>query len=386
MNLRDVKFTVFAKYMAIATIIVLFLSQTPVWQYLKSGLRPLIIAFIIAYILDYSVRFFESKLRLPRSIAILMSFLIFIGLIGMLGVVVVPSIIEAVSSLIKTISAVNFDMDVDFSFIQQIDFDNIYLQQFQQSVIDTIAPILQRLTNITGSAVLLIVTEIQKITSGVISFILALVIAIYMLAEKKDLSARIRRFVFAYCTDRQVHWVFYVANLSNRIFKDFVIGKLIDSTIIGFLSYFIFQYFNFQYAVLIALIVGITNMIPYFGPFIGAVPAAIITLIATPSNPVNVIYMIFLIFLIQQLDGLLIGPLILGDSVGVSAFWIITAVTIGGATFGILGMFLGVPVFVLLKTLIEEDVERKLEAKGYPAFEKENLKLKKTKHLRKSKA
>lgn len=384
MNLRDIKLTTFVKFMTLATIIVLFLSQTPVWQYVVSGIKPLVIAFVIAYIVDYSVRFFESKIKLPRALAIFLSFILFISVIALIGIVVVPNIIDAVSSLIKTISEINVNMDVDFSFIQQIDFDNVYLQQFQQSLIDTIAPVLQRLTNITGSVVLLIVTEIQKITSGVISFILALVIAIYMLAEKKDLSARIRRFIYAYFNDRQVHWIFYISELSNRIFKDFVIGKFIDSTIIGFLSYFIFRYFGFQYAVLIALIVGITNMIPYFGPFIGAIPAAVITLIANPTQPIEMVYMLFLIFLIQQLDGLVIGPLILGDSVGVSAFWIITAVTIGGATFGIIGMFLGVPVVVLIKTLIEEDVERKLDAKGYFALGQEHIKKKRLKRTKNS--
>lgn len=384
MNFRDIKLTTFAKFMTLATIIVLFLSQTPVWQYVVSGIKPLVVAFVIAYIVDYSVRFFETKIKLPRALAIFLSFILFLSVIALIAIVVVPNIIDAVSSLIKTISEINVNMDVDFSFIQQIDFDNVYLKQFQQSLIDTIAPVLQRLTNITGSVVLLIVTEIQKITSGVISFILALVIAIYMLAEKKDLSARIRRFIYAYFNDRQVHWIFYISDLSNRIFKDFVIGKFIDSTIIGFLSYFIFKYFGFQYAVLIALIVGITNMIPYFGPFIGAVPAAVITLIANPTQPVEMLYMLFLIFLIQQLDGLVIGPLILGDSVGVSAFWIITAVTIGGATFGILGMFLGVPVVVLIKTLIEEDVERKLDAKGYFAFGQEHIKKKRLKRTKNS--
>lgn len=384
MNFRDIKLTTFAKFMTLATIIVLFLSQTPVWQYVVSGIKPLVVAFVIAYIVDYSVRFFETKIKLPRALAIFLSFILFLSVIALIAIVVVPNIIDAVSSLIKTISEINVNMDVDFSFIQQIDFDNVYLKQFQQSLIDTIAPVLQRLTNITGSVVLLIVTEIQKITSGVISFILALVIAIYMLAEKKDLSARIRRFIYAYFNDRQVHWIFYISDLSNRIFKDFVIGKFIDSTIIGFLSYFIFKYFGFQYAVLIALIVGITNMIPYFGPFIGAVPAAVITLIANPTQPVEMLYMLFLIFLIQQLDGLVIGPLILGDSVGVSAFWIITAVTIGGATFGILGMFLGVPVVVLIKTLIEEDVERKLDAKGYFALGQEHIKKKRLKRTKNS--
>ena len=125
-------------------------------------------------------------------------------------------------------------------------------------------------------------------------------------------------------------------------------------------------------------------MIPYFGPFIGAVPAAIITLIANPTDPVQMLYMLLLIFIIQQLDGLVIGPFILGDSAGVSAFWIIVAVTVGGAAFGIIGMFLGVPVCVLIKTLIEEDVQRRLEHKGYPSLESENLKIKGSRRTKKT--
>lgn len=118
-------------------------------------------------------------------------------------------------------------------------------------------------------------------------------------------------------------------------------------------------------------------MIPYFGPFIGAVPAAIITFVANPSQPVDVVWMLLIILIIQQLDGLVIGPFILGDSVGVNAFWIILAVTVGGATFGLLGMFLGVPLCVLIKTLIEEDVERKLVYKGYNDLESTALRTKK---------
>lgn len=374
MNLREIKLSVFVKLIAVATIVILLLTQTPVWQYVSSGLRPILTAFVIAYLLDYFVRFFERKLKLHRALAIFLSISLFISMVSLLGVVVIPNIIDAVSSLIKSISSINMNMDVDFSFIQSIDFENVYLKQLQQSIIDTVAPILQRLTNITGTVFLTIVSEIQKITSGLISFIMAFVIGIYMLAEKKDLMARIKRTTYAYFNDRQVHWIFYVGNLSNKIFKDFVIGKLIDSTIIGFLSYFVFHYFGFQYAVLIALIVGVTNMIPYFGPFIGAIPAAVITLIANPSQPIDVVYMLLLIFIIQQLDGLVIGPFILGDSVGVTAFWIIVSVTVGGATFGLLGMFLGVPLCMLIKTLLEEDVARKLDAKGYDGLEVENLK------------
>jgi predicted PurR-regulated permease PerM len=120
-------------------------------------------------------------------------------------------------------------------------------------------------------------------------------------------------------------------------------------------------------------------MIPYFGPFIGAVPAALITFIATPSLPVNVAWILLIILIIQQIDGWIIGPFVLGDSVGVSAFWIIVAVTIGGATFGVAGMFLGVPLAVLLKTLVEEEVDRRLNAKGYDDIDKKDMRIKKNK-------
>ena len=118
-------------------------------------------------------------------------------------------------------------------------------------------------------------------------------------------------------------------------------------------------------------------MIPYFGPFIGAVPSVIITFIGNPTTIMPVIWVLVIILAIQQLDGWIIGPIILGDSVGVSAFWIIVAVTVGGATFGVAGMFLGVPVCVLIKTLIENDVDRKLEAKGFKEFEMASIKSKK---------
>lgn len=382
MTLKDIKIGPFSKLILIATIIVILMSRLPIFEYVTKSISPLIVAFILAYVIDYSVRFFENKVRLKRWISILISVVLFLAILILLGLVVVPNIIDAVASLIKTIGTVDFNFD--FSFINQIDFENVYLKQLQQTLIDTVMPILQKLTNFTGTVVLFIVSEIQQITSGLISLLISFVIAVYMLAEKKDLTARIKRLAYAYFSDQHIYWIKYTLLMSDKIFKDFVIGKFIDSTIIGFLSYFVFIIFDFKYAVLIALIVGVTNMIPYFGPFIGAVPAAIITLIANPTDPVQMLYMLLLIFIIQQLDGLVIGPFILGDSVGVTAFWIIVAVTVGGAAFGIIGMFLGVPVCVLIKTLIEEDVQRRLEHKGYPSLESENLKIKGSRRTKKT--
>lgn len=382
MNLKEFKFSHLAKIIFVATIVVLILTRTAIWQYINAALSPIIMSLVIAYMMDYAVRFFEKKLKFSRGLSIIITIIIVVNIIVILGFVIIPSVVEAVSSLIRTISKI--DVNVDFSFLQQIDFQNVYLVQIQEGVVNALSPFLQKLTNFTGTAVLIVVTEIQKVTSGVISFFVAFVIAIYMLAEKKDLLGRVKRFIYAYFSEKQVHWVYYTAEMSNRIFKDFVLGKLLDSTIIGILAYFIFAFFNFQYALLIAIIVGITNMIPYFGPFIGAVPAAVITLIANTSDPVQVVYILILILILQQLDGLVIGPFILGDSVGVSAFWIILAVSIGGATFGLVGMFLGVPVVVLIKTLIEEDVQRKLVSKGYEGLEEKNIRNRKLWRSKKS--
>ncbi len=371
MNFKDWNIAFFARLVAIATIVFLFLTKTPVWGMIVQGIKPVIYAFIIAYILDYTVRYFEKKFKLNRILAIVITFAIFISIIVLFGALVVPRIIETVSILINAIG--NVDINLEDIFNQ--DFNNIYLNEIQQSIINALTPMLQKLTNATGTAVLLLVNEIQKITSGLISFIVALIISIYMLAEKNDLAARFKRLIFAYFDDHISNWLMNTSRKAHSIFKDFVIGKLMDSFIIGLLSFVVLSVFNFEFKLLIAIIIGITNMIPYFGPFLGAVPAAIITYIGSPSTPVNVLWILLIILIIQQLDGWVIGPMILGDSVGVSAFWIILAVTIGGATFGVVGMFLGVPVLVLIKTLIEDDIQKKLYTKGYDGLEEKYIRV-----------
>ena len=370
MTVKDVKLKWLIKMTLVVTLVYLFVNHTRLWHFVDGAISPVLYAFVIAYMLDYFVRFFEKNLKLPRSLSILLTLVLFVLFLVLIGFIVVPRIIEAVASLIKAISNVKFD----FSSLGQINFDNIYLNEIQESLLDALKPFLQRITNATGNAFLLLIGELQRFTTGIISFLVALIIAIYMLAEKRDLLARIKRTVYAYLNDEQSNQLYYVFNMANRIFKNFFVGKLIDSLIIGVLAFIILSVLKFEYGLLIAIIIGITNMIPYFGPFIGAVPAAIITFVATPSDPINVFWMLLIILIIQQLDGWVIGPFILSDSVGVSAFWIVIAVTIGGATFGIAGMFLGVPVCVLIKTLLEEDVDKRLFEKGYDDFEQLHLK------------
>lgn len=361
---------------AIVTLVYMFITQTSVWSVIGSGLAPIIYAIVIAYMLDYGVRLFENRLKLKRWLGVLLTLILFFTVIAIGGLIVIPRIVDAIASLINTVA----DIKLDFKWINQITFENEYLTELQSAFIDALKPFIQNVTNVTANVVKVIIGELQRFTSGIINFLVALIIAIYMLGEKKELLARVKRVIYAYFSEPIAHKIYDIAHLSNRIFMNFFVGKLLDSTIIGFLSFFIFKTFGFNYALLIAVIIGITNMIPYFGPFIGAVPAAIITLVATPTEPWNVLWMLLIIFIIQQLDGWVIGPMILSDSVGVSAFWIVIAVTAGGAAFGLVGMFLGVPACVLFKTLLEEDVEERLVKKGLNAFEKDNIKVVKEKH------
>lgn len=372
MDLKRIKLTVIAKIVAVATLVVLLLMYTPIWSYIEKGISPMLAAFVLAYMLDYIVRFFEHRLKCPRLLGIALAVLVFLGIFVVFAVVVVPSIVNAVVSLIDAVKSIK----IDASVLDRFNFDPEFLETARTELVSSIMPTIQKLTNVTGSAVLMVIGFIQKFTSGVLSFLISLFIAIYILIEKRDLLARFKRLLIAYFSDEQVRRIVYTAKLSDRIFRNFILGKLLDSTVIGFLSFVLFSIFRFQYPMLMALIIGVTNMIPYFGPFIGAVPAAVITLIANPTHPIQVVYVLTLILIIQQLDGWIIGPFILGDSVGVSAFWIITAVTIGGATFGFLGMFLGVPVCVLIKTLVEENIAHRLREKGSPDYQLEHVRVK----------
>jgi predicted PurR-regulated permease PerM len=146
----------------------------------------------------------------------------------------------------------------------------------------------------------------------------------------------------------------------NKIFSGFIIGKSIDSLIIGILCFILMTLFKMPYALIISAIVGVTNMIPYFGPFIGAVPGTIILLLMSPLRAFG---FIILIFVLQQFDGLYLGPKILGDSTGLKPLWIIFAITLGGNLAGVLGMFFGVPIIAVIAYLANNIIERKLKSK-----------------------
>jgi predicted PurR-regulated permease PerM len=189
------------------------------------------------------------------------------------------------------------------------------------------------------------------------------IVSVYLMATKELCAAHARKAVYSLFTRRQVYWVLRGAHKADVIFSGFVRGKLLDSLIMGILCFIGCSILNFPYTPLVAVTVGITNIIPFFGPFLGAIPSAFLILLA---SPMQALYFLIFILALQQLDGNVIGPKILGDKTGLPSLWVIVAILVGGSFFGLAGMFFGVPVFACLYSAANFFMDRRLRKKDLP--------------------
>ena len=172
-----------------------------------------------------------------------------------------------------------------------------------------------------------------------------------------------KKIVYAICSENKAKFILRLATQSNMTFSRFIGGKILDSFIIGVLTFLILTIFKMPYILLISVIIGVTNIIPFFGPFIGGIPAAIIILFV---SPIQALWFVIIIIIIQQIDGNIIGPKILGDSIGISAFWILFSLLVAAKFMGFVGMIIGVPLFAIFYSIIKEIIEDKLRKKGLP--------------------
>ena len=206
------------------------------------------------------------------------------------------------------------------------------------------------------------------VTSGVLSvlvffkdFFVGVIVSIYLLALKERFAAKARRMLYSFVSERFYRLTMRAVSKMDVIFSGFVRGKLIDSVIIGVLCFIGASILRLPYTPLVSVIVGVTNIIPFFGPFLGAIPSAFLILLV---SPLKCLYFIIFVLALQQLDGNIIGPKILGGSTELPSFWVIVAILIGGGFFGVLGMFLGVPAFACLYTLVNYMSEKRMKGKG----------------------
>lgn len=201
------------------------------------------------------------------------------------------------------------------------------------------------------------------VLKGVYNILIGMIVAVYVLYNRRSFAAHMKKIVYCIFSVEAAEKLIGAVNFADRVFNGFLSGKILDSAIIGIICYVCCSLLNMPYALLVSVIVGVTNVIPFFGPFIGAIPSALIVLMESPW--MCLVFVIFVI-LLQQFDGNFLGPKILGNSVGINGFWIMFSIIVGSGLFGFMGMLLGVPVFVLIYTFFTSVVNRKLQRSDLP--------------------
>lgn len=350
-----------------------------------SVLAPVIIGFAIAYLCNHLVSFFENTLfkKIPkptikRVLSIILSFLIIILALSFIILQLIPEFISAISSLFNTyladyqntirnfIGSVNdFVASVGFlrSFIEPFDPEAIIVWVEEQlagikSFDSEFSEILSR-ENI-WTAIGYIFSIGTSVVNGIKNFLLGIFISFYMLMAKDRVKAGSRRFLNAILSPKKVRSVIRFGKLVDRTFGGFIQGQLLDAIIVGIISYIVFSIFGIPSAYVISVIIAVTNVIPILGPFLGAIPSAFIVLLIDPPKT---ILFILLILIIQQIDGNIICPKIIGDKINISSLAVIVSIIVMGGLFGIPGMILGVPFFAVAIHMIQNWIINRLRAK-----------------------
>ena len=303
-------------------------------------------------------------LSAARAIATMICVILVVGLVGLLIYFVVPTVVQNGINLANTLpqrlTAFSDWLDLHFSrfpmFAKWVDNvanagTNDIIKWVQEHILSGNAVNLATMIS-TG-----VLTAVKYVTNVIIG----LLIMVYLLNYKEKLFAISRKIVAATCGQRRQDSLFEFADIVNETFIGFIVGRIIDSFIIGVLTYIVLKAFNIQFALMISVIVGITNVIPFFGPFIGAIPSVLILLL---EEPVQALYFVIIILVIQQIDGNIIGPKIVGNAIGISSFWVLVAVLVGGGVFGFAGMALGVPVFAVIYRYVNKLTSRSLRKKN----------------------
>lgn len=373
---------IYAAIMAIitATVIKLIIDfdTTRAWfGQVAHILGPFIFGALLAYILNPMVHMFynlitraENKLRLKwrlnhsihTGISILATYIIVFGFIIFAVLYVVPELINNMLDFANYIPHA-YDSLLDLLNYLQEEFPSLDMELIIKPVTDTVPDLITVIRTTITNMIPAVYTMSMSIASWIINVLITIIVSVYMLYDKHRIMRSCWRVIYAFLPERHIPAAREILGECNKLFSSFVVGKFLDSTIIGLLCFVLMTILRLEYSPLISLIVGITNMIPYFGPFIGAIPGALILVFI---KPLSALAFCIMILCLQQFDGLILGPKILGDSTGIKPLWIIFAITVGGSLAGVVGMFLGVPAVAFLSYLIDRYLQYRLKKRGIP--------------------
>lgn len=319
---------------------------------------PFLLAILITLLINPMVMFFEKKFNFHRLINILISYIIVFLLLTLCFKLFLPSIVNALNSLIQEIP--NY-IDMLSNFLTKYMSKTELLESIVPHVQENLNSILQKLVNILTRFSTDILVYIFTITSLLFNIIMAIILSIYMLFDKEKIALGCRKLLYATFAKSKADNIISFFKTSHDIFYNYMTGKVLDSLIIGVLAFIGFKFIlKIDNSLFLAFIVFLTNIIPYFGPFIGAVPPILMTLI---YSPVKSFWVAVFILILQQLDGNFIGPKVMGDQVGLSPLWIISSVLIGGKLFNVVGVFLSVPLAAIIKISLDKYINKRIYIK-----------------------
>ncbi len=351
--------------------------------------QPLLIGFIMAFLMNPIMSFFEKRLdkffkkiikkpttvqKTNRTVSTILALVVLAGIIIFLIATVIPNLVSTIVYLVD---------HIEEQIAGVLDWCNVitggrYEESLMKAKDNNIGDILEQGLTLArqyfdydqSDMVSTITTSLLSVGKFLLNIIVGMFVSVYVLISKETFKGQAKKIICGVFSAKQANIVMEVTRKSIDIFYGFIIGKIIDSIIIGFICYFACLIMSMPYPVLVSVIVGVTNIIPVFGPYIGAVPTVIIIFL---TEPMKGIYFLIFIVILQQIDGNLIGPKILGDSTGISSFWVVFAVIVGAGFFGIGGMIVAVPIVAIIYYLAGRIAKYLLKKRDLPTATEEYI-------------
>ena len=356
-----------------------------VYSFIADILMPILFGFILAYVLIPVLNFIEGKIVIPFlrqktmvdieakkgkirgfsvTVTAVLSVVVVYSFINMLISQIVPSIQEII---------LNFDMYMEngIAYINNILEDNPTVRDIFNNAIGTYVndldgwlnnTLMPQITTLIKTLSVSVLNALGFLWDAIIGFILS----IYILNSKDVFAGQAKKIIYSYFKNDLANEILHEMRFVHRTFTGFLSGKVVDSIIIGIICFIGTTIMGTPYAALVSVIIGVTNIIPFFGPFLGAIPSALLIFVVSPTEPMNTVYFVIFILLLQQFDGNVLGPKILGNSTGLGSFWVIFAITLFGGFLGVPGMVIGVPAFAVIFALIRRNINKRLTEKGLP--------------------
>ncbi len=330
---------------------------------------PFILGGAMAFILNIPMHFLEGRLfakakkkKLVRPVSLVLSILFVVAILQIVLVVVIPEIAATFAGISKNIEAFLPKLE---QWLTEAFPDSEQLEMWIESLEFNWDKILQSAVNFlkngAGNVLSSTVTVAKTVISSLMNFFVGFVFACYILLQKEKLSVQVKKVLYAFLPRHAVEKTLQVAALSYKTFSSFVTGQCLEAVILGTMFFVSMSVLRFPYALLVGVLIAFTALIPIFGAFIGCVLGTFLILV---SNPVQAIGFVILFFVLQQVEGNLIYPHVVGGSVGLPSIWVLVAVTVGGSLMGVVGMLIFIPLSSVLYALFKGWVHKRLEDRG----------------------